>query len=341
MNPTDLRPLGTRGLRVTQFGFGGAALGNLLRAVGDDDAAESLASALALGVKYFDTAPYYGHGLSEQRMGQALAGRPRDTFVLSSKVGRVLVPWRAGQTKPRADTGYVDTLPFDPEFDYSYDGVMRSYESSLKRLGVERIDVLLIHDIGRMTHGDQHAALFDVAMRGAYRALDELRAAGAVKAIGLGVNEIEVCLEAMEHGDFDCFLLAGRYTLLEQRALDQLLPRCERRNVSIILGGPYNSGLLAGRPQAGATWNYAPAPPEVLARAQRLHDVCNAHGVALAAAALQFPLFHPNVSSVIPGVRNASELRQNLAYMSERLPAVLWRDLKTQGLVRSDAPTGG
>lgn len=342
MNATDLRPLGRTQLRVTQFGLGGAALGNLFRVVAEDEAIAVVRAARAAGIGYFDTAPYYGHGLSEQRMGSVLRELPRNSYVLSTKVGRVLVPLRDRPLSTVAHTGYVDPLPFEPVFDYSYDGVMRSFESSLVRLGVARIDILLIHDLGRMTHGaDRHAETFETAMTGAYRALDELRRDGRIGAIGLGVNEIEVCIEAMDRGDFDCFLLAGRYTLLEQRALDQLLPRCDKRRVSIILGGPYNSGLLTGRPSPNATWNYAPVPRDILERAERLYQICRAHQVSLESAALQFPLFHPAVSTVIPGSRSVTELAANLEHMAVRIPSSLWRDLKTEGLVRPDAPTGG
>lgn len=340
MDPTQRRRLGRTSLAVTQLGLGGAALGNLFRVVAEEEATAVVREALDAGIRYFDTAPYYGHGLSERRIGAVLRGVPRSEYVLSTKVGRVLIPLGDRPLASVAHTGYVEPLPFEPVFDYSYDGVKRSFESSLERLGVDRIDVLLLHDLGRMTHGDRHAGYFRDAMTGGYRALDELRSAGAIGAIGLGVNEIEVCLEAMEHGDFDCFLLAGRYTLLEQNALDDLLPRCVARDVSIVLGGPYNSGLLTGQPKPGATWNYAPAPPEVIARATRLYEICRAHDVALEAAALQFPLFHPAVATVIPGSRSVAELRANLFHFATEIPAALWRDLRSEKLVREDAPTG-
>ncbi len=335
MNPTAKRALGTRGLEVTQFGLGSAALGNLFRTVDDESARDTIEFAFESGLNYVDTAPYYGHGLAEHRVGDVLRGKARDSIVLSTKVGRRLVPQR-GRSLP--DTGYVSALPFEPVFDYSYDGVMRSYEDSLQRLGTDRIEILLIHDIGAMTHGAKNDGLFETAMTGGYRALDELRRNGDIRAVGLGVNEIEVCLAAMDRGHFDCFLLAGRYTLLEQRALDELFPRCVRTKTSIILGGPYNSGLLTGEPKPGATWNYAPAPKEVLARAHRLYEVCQSHGVPLEAAALQFPLFHPCVSSVIPGSRSRNELSANLRFFATPTPAALWRDLSSLGLIRSDAP---
>lgn len=336
MNPLDRSPIGRTPLRVTRFGLGGAALGNLFQKVDEATARRTLDLAFDRGLRYVDTAPYYGHGLSEHRIGEALRGRERSEFVISTKVGRLLRPLR-GRAMP--DTGYVDTLPFEPVFDYGYAAVMRSFEDSLQRIGTDSLDILLVHDIGRMTHGDRHPELFRALMSGGYRALDELRSAGVVKAIGLGVNEIEVCLEAMDHGRFDCFLLAGRYTLLEQRALDELFPRCVREGVSIILGGPYNSGLLTGEPKVGANYNYAPAAREIVERAHRLYEVCRGHGVPLEAAALQFPLHHPAVATVIPGARNDRELGGNLEFFSTPIPPALWRDLKSAGLLRPDAPT--
>ena len=336
MNPLDRSPIGRTPLRVTRFGLGGAALGNLFQKVDEATARRTLDLAFDRGLRYVDTAPYYGHGLSEHRIGEALRGRERSEFVISTKVGRLLRPLRG---RPMPDTGYVDTLPFEPVFDYGYAAVMRSFEDSLQRIGTDSLDILLVHDIGRMTHGDRHPELFRALMSGGYRALDELRSAGVVKAIGLGVNEIDVCLEAMDHGRFDCFLLAGRYTLLEQRALDELFPRCVRDGVSIILGGPYNSGLLTGEPKVGANYNYAPAAREIVERAHRLYEVCRNHGVPLEAAALQFPLFHPAVATVIPGARNDRELGGNLEFFATPIPPALWRDLKSAGLLRPDAPT--
>jgi len=319
------------------MGFGGAALGNLFQQVEEDAARSAVRAAYAAGIRFFDTAPFYGYGLSERRIGDALRPFPRDSYVLSSKVGRRLVP--RGRS-PKQDDGYVDTLPFEPVYDYSYDGVRRSVEDSLQRIGTDRIDVLLIHDIGALTHGAAaHPELFRAAMTGGARALEELRRQGLVGAIGLGVNEWQVCLEAMREADFDCFLLAGRYTLLEQEALETFLPECGRRRISIILGGPFNSGILASGAVAGATYDYRPAPPDILDRVRRIEAICTAHGVPLAAAALQFPLHHPAVASVIPGARTTAEVTANLALLRHPIPPRLWQELKAAGLMRTDAPT--
>ena len=234
-------------------------------------------------------------------------------------------------------------MPFDIHYDYSYDGVMRSFEDSLQRLGLARLDILFMHDIGRATHGDRHEALFNIAMDGGYRALSELRAQGLVQAIGLGVNEYEVCEAAMEHGDWDCFLLAGRYTLLEQAAQDSFLPKCVARNCSVVIGGPYNSGVLATGTRAVVTphYNYAPASPHIIQRVKQLEWLCDRYRFPIAAAALQFPLAHPAVASVIPGIGSTRHVTQTLALMNTRIPADFWRDLRAQGLVHPDAPLPG
>jgi len=323
------RTLGSTDVQVTPLGLGGAAFGNLYARVGDGEAAATVDAALEQGVRYFDTAPYYGYGLSEKRLGEALA---RCDVVVSTKVGRLLVP-RDGA--PREDQGFVDALRFDPIFDYSYDGVMRSVEESLARMDRDCFDVLLIHDVGALTHGeDAHAELFDTAMTGGYRALDELRRAGRVGAIGLGVNETAVCLEALQRGDFDCFLLAGRYTLLEQGALRDLLPACVDRGTSIIVGGPYNSGVLV----SGGHYDYVPAPADVVERVRQIDTVCRAHAVPLSAAALQFPLHHPAVACVIPGARSPEEVRAAAEGIEQSVPPGLWSDLVSEGLLDPDAP---
>jgi len=335
MDPAEQRALGASGVRVTRLGVGGAALGNLYAPVSDEDARATVAAAWREGVRYFDTAPLYGFGLSERRLGDALRGEIRGNLTLSSKVGRLLRP-----ASPPPDAGFVDPLPFAPEYDYSYDGVMRSFEDSRQRLGLERIDVLLVHDIGARTHGaGAHPGLWKQLLDGGWRALAELRAAGVIGAAGLGVNEQEVCLELLAHADPDCFLLAGRYTLLEQSPLDALLPRCVERRVSLIVGGPYNSGLLA-RPEvaAGRSYDYHEAPAPVVARAQKIERVCGEHGVPLPVAALQFPLLHEAVASVIPGVRSEAELRENAERLRAPVPDALWRDLREASLLHPGAP---
>jgi D-threo-aldose 1-dehydrogenase len=333
---TDRRPLGRSALSVTSLGFGGAPLGNLFSELAETDAAGAVTAAYRAGINFFDTAPLYGHGLSEHRIGAALRHVPRDSFVLATKIGRLLRPQRA------ADGGlYRNILPFATVYDYSYDGVMRSVEDSLQRLGLARIDVLHVHDVDIWTHGSEAAMAerFAEIMRGGYRALLRLRDEKSIGAIGVGVNEWQACQRFAEAGEFDCFLLAGRYTLLEQEALQSFLPLCERRQISVIIGGPYNTGILATGAVSGATYNYRPAPEDVLARVRRIEDVCRRHGVALASAALQFPLHHPAVASVIPGARSAAEIAAGIAALEAEIPADFWRDLKDEGLLSPAAPT--
>jgi len=281
-------------------------------------------------VRYIDTAPYYGFGQAERCAGDAMRWVPREEWVLSTKIGRLLRP---SQTP---EDGQRHPLPFEVEYDYSYGGVMRSFEDSLQRLGMARIDILYVHDIGEMTHGSAaHPRLIRALREGGYRALEELRRNGVVQAIGIGVNEREVLLEALEWGDWDAFLLAGRYTLLEQAPLDDLLPKCLERRTSIVIGGPLNSGILAGRD----TWNYRTAPPEIVSRVNAIKAVCDAHKVPIAAAALQFPLAHRAVAAVIPGPRNVDEFDTNLNLLRYPIPGRLWADLREAGLLHPEAPT--
>lgn len=326
------------GLALSIVGFGGAPLGNLYAALPDELALATLTAAWEAGIRVFDTAPFYGLGLSEERFARILPAKPRNQYVLSTKVGRVLEDCRPEDVP---ESHFFDTPSRTFRYDYTYDGVMRSHEDSLKRLGLERIDILLVHDLDVSTHGTTEATearvreLFD---GGGYRALGELRSSGAIAAIGGGLNEWQACERLLELGDFDCFLLAGRYTLLEQEALDSFLPLCERRNVGIILGGPFNSGILATGPIAGAYYNYAPAPPDILARATRLEAVCLAHGVRLIEAALHFVLAHPAITTVIPGANAPEQVKANLALLRVHIPPSLWTDLKAEGLLREDAP---
>ncbi|MEA1648779.1 aldo/keto reductase [Nitrospirillum sp. BR 11164] len=322
------------------LGFGAASIGNLYRAMPEENADATIRSALDAGIRYLDTAPHYGFGLSEKRLGRHLPTLdPEGKLILSTKVGRRLDP------VPDADLtlvrqGFVTPEPFESRFDYSYDAVMRSYEASRQRLGRERIDILYVHDIGRYAHGDRHAETFRQFMAGGYRALRELRDGGVVGAIGLGVNEWEVCVEALAHGDYDLMLLAGCYTLLDQSPLDVFLPLCARRGVSIVIGGPYNSGILAtGVKGTGAVnYQYQPAPPDIVAHVAAIEAVCDAHGVPLAAAALQFPLAHSQVASVIPGMDSPRQVERAVSLVRHPIPAALWADLKHQGLLRADAP---
>ena len=337
MNAINIRKFGRVGFDITDMGFGAAPIGNFLRPIPETEAGAMVERAWEAGMRYFDTAPYYGHGLSELRLGHYLRWKPRDEFVVSSKVGRVLT---AARRKDIDFKPWVDGAPFKSRFDYSYDGTMRSFEDSLQRLGLEHIDILFIHDADVFTHGpEMQKVYFRQAMDGCYRALVELREQGLVKAIGVGVNNREVMLDFMKAGDFDTLLVAGRYTLLEQEALDELLPLCERRGTAIVIGGGFNGGILATGARPGAKWNYAPAPEPVMEKVRKIEAVCARHAVPLAAAALQFLLAHPAVASHVPGTRTVEQMNQNLALVSHPIPGAFWQDLKAQGLLRQDAPT--
>lgn len=329
------------GLTFTELGFGSAPLGNLYRAIGDDEAHATLEKAWETGIRYFDTAPLYGLGLAETRLNRFLKGKRRDDYVLSTKVGRIMQVCPPDQ---RTGIGKFFETPSRREvYDYSYDGVMRSLDASFERLGVDRIDILYVHDLDIFTHGtkEKSDAMIDAFMRGGYYAMLSLRDQGVVKAIGGGINEWQVCQTLAERGDFDLFLLAGRYTLLEQEALESFLPLCEKRRIGIVLGGPYNSGVLATGPKPGAFYNYDEAPQRVLDKVARISKVCETHGVRLIEAALQFPLLHPSVVSVIPGGQSVEQVISNKTVLDAKIPADLWRDLKAEGLMREDAPVPG
>jgi D-threo-aldose 1-dehydrogenase len=332
------REIGRTGLEIGTLGFGGAGIGNLYRVLGDDEAEAAVREAFAAGVRYFDTAPFYGFGLSELRLGAALRAETTPV-VISTKIGRRLVP-TGPQDANVGREGYFSPRPFAPVFDYGYDAVRRSHEESLERLGVKKVDILFCHDIGRFTHGDSHAARIREFLDGGLRAMRELRESGAVRAIGLGVNECEVCIELLEQCDLDCIMLAGRYTLLEQLALDELLSLCERRGVSIICAGPMNSGILAAGSRAAARshYNYAPPPPDIIERVRRLETLCEEFAVPLQAAALQFPLAHPAVATVVAGASSAEESRRIAKMFSHDIPGEFWAALRERGLVDPRAP---
>ncbi|SFR54094.1 aldo/keto reductase [Litoreibacter janthinus] len=323
---------------LTQLGFGGAPLGNLYRKIEDADAQATLDAAWDAGIRYFDTAPQYGLGRSEMRFSEALTRFDTDALTLSTKVGRVLEDCAPEDVTPEA---FVDVPQKRIVFDFTYEGIMRSYEDSIARLKSDQIDMLLLHDIDAGTRGQtfEDNNLRQLFSQGGYRALSELRDAGKISAIGAGVNTWQICERLLGEADFDGFLLAGRYTLLEQDPLDSFLPLCVKRDVGIILGGPYNSGILATGAVAGAHYDYAPAPHEILQRVQKLGEVCAAHNTPLITAALQFPLGHAAVKTVIPGASTPDEVRQNVAIFEERIPQALWSDLKSEGLIRADAPT--
>lgn len=330
-----VRPLGRSGLEVTTLGFGGAPLGDLYAHLDEAGAIATVETALASGINLIDTSPLYGHGLSEHRIGAALRRSGRKDVAISTKVGRVAEPF-AGRGN---GSGYLGGLPHGLRFDYTHDGTMRSLEQSALRLGVDRIDVVLIHDVDVWTHGkDAIEERFAQAMDGAYRALDTLRAAGAVKAIGVGVNEAEMCERFARAGDFDTMLLAGRYSLLEQPGLASFMPLAREKGIGLMLGGVFNSGILATGPIAGAKYNYQPAPPAVLARVAAIEAVCARHGVPLRRAALQFPLGHPAVASLVMGAVKPEEVADQVAELSAPVPAALWTDLKAEGLLGADVP---
>lgn len=323
-DPTELVPLGARGLEVTRIGLGTAPIGGLYEAVSDDHAAATVAASIAAGIRFFDTAPLYGHGLAESRLGRALEAIPRDQIVVATKVGRLLRD--VSYTDP---VRYYGTPDVNPIFDFSEQGVLRSIAESLDRLGLDRIDVLHIHD------PDEH---HDEALRGAFRALERLRDEGVIRAIGAGMNQSAMLTRFASEADFDCFLLAGRYTLLDQEALGALLPLCADRKISIIAAGVYNSGLLAD-PKPGAPFNYAPVDRAHLERALALKAVCDRHGVPLTAAAIQFPLAHSAVSCVVTGARTADEIQENVRLLQVAIPPELWTELRAERLLPQEAPT--
>lgn len=335
MKPVSKVKFGRVDLEVTPFAFGTAPIGNIFREIDETTSDAMIQKAWDSGVRYFDTAPMYGHGLAELRSGHSLRWKNRDEFVLSSKVGRVLKPAR------KKDIDYApwtNAGRFTMHFDYSYDGTMRSFEDSLHRLNLEHIDICFIHDIDRFTRGDEQPEVFNQAMDGSWKALSQLRDEGVVKAIGVGVNEWEVCQAALEERDFDCFLLAGRYTLLEQDSLDTFLPMCEERGAAVVVGGGFNSGILATGAAEGAKYNYAPAPAEIKDRVRRIEAVCKDYNVPLPAAALQFVVAHPAIPCFAAGTRTVEQLQKNLEWFSQPIPPEFWSTLQSNGLLREDAP---
>jgi len=328
----EKRQVGRTNLYVTALGLGTATMGGSRIQVTRAEGEAIVTAAWNAGVRYVDTAPFYGVGAAEHRVGDALRNKDRNAWVLSTKVGRLLRP-RVGPDS--ATDGRFSPMPFEVIYDYSYDGISRSVEDSLQRLGLARIDILYVYDIGAYQHGeDANRHHMKVLRDSGYRALEELRRSGVVSAIGIGVNEKAVLIDALGFGDWDAFLLAGRYTLLEQGPLDDLIPLCQARGTSLVIGGPLNSGILAGRD----TWNYDAAPEPVVTRVKKIAAVCDAHNVPLPAAALQFPLAHPVVCAVIPGPRTAAEFDENLSLLTMKIPAALWSDLRQEGVLHPNAP---
>jgi D-threo-aldose 1-dehydrogenase len=337
--PFARRKLGRAAVEVTELGLGTAPLGELFDPVDDGEASEMFRAAWDGGVRYYDTSPWYGRGQAEHRVGRALYRRPREDFVISSKIGRVLRrPLKPG---PFDRGEWVGGLDFETVFDYGYDGVMRSFEDSLQRLGINRIDVLLIHDLDGWHHKSRERieAYFAQLITGGWKALAELREAGVIKGIGAGFNTMGTIPRYLDAFDIDFFLLAMRYTLLEQDVLDEEFPRCAERGVGIVIGGGYNSGILATGAVPGAMYNYEPAGPAILDRVSRIEAVCKRWNVPLPAAALQFPLAHKSVASIIPGAITKAQVERNIGAFRHPIPADFWAELKHAKLIRVDAPT--
>jgi D-threo-aldose 1-dehydrogenase len=324
------RYLGSTGLALSELSFGGGAIGGLYRAVDRDRAMQTLDAAWESGIRYFDTAPFYGFGLSERRVGDFLRSKPPDTFVLSTKVGKLLSPVAHDKVP---DHGFVDPLPFTVGFDYSYDAVMRSYEASIARLGLNRIDILYVHDLEPGGFAEEeyedHLRTF---LNGGVRALEELKESGAIRAWGLGVNEVAPCVDILQRHSLDCILLAGRYTLLDRRGETALLSLCQNHSTSLVIGGVFNSGILATGPRPDAYYNYQPAPDDIMKRVARMEDVVTGHGLTLAGAALRFPLGSPLVASVLIGTANANSVDRNVALLDVDVPKTVFDQLEVHAL---------
>lgn len=341
MNPNETRPLGKTDLRLPVLGFGGAPLGDMATQVAEKDAAETLDTAWDLGVRYFDTSPWYGRGQSEHRIGRSLYRRPRQDVVISTKVGRILSSPKDLSERANAvrRSRWAGGLDLDAHFDYSYDGVMRSYEDSIQRLGMNRIDLLLIHDLDMRNHKIEWRfnAHLDQLIGGGYRALSNLKAAGLIKAIGAGVNDLGTMPLFSELFDLDFFLLAKRYTLGEQRTLDGEDQLCAEKGISLIIGSVFSTGLYAVGAGKGARYNYRIPTAAEEEKAARIETICSRYEVPLPAAAMQFPLLNPNVCSIVPGAFSVEQVQSNVNYMRIEIPADLWRELKHEGLIRADA----
>ena len=340
MKATDTENIGKNGLQVTRLGVGGTAIGNMYSASNVEETAFLIDGAIKQGIRYFDTAPLYGYGLSETRFGKGLEGQERDSFVISSKVGYILIPQSKGEI---SQTPFVDIPPLTTTFDFSRDATLRSIDASLSRLKIDRLDMVFIHDPDESKSiepgwlpGD--VGFYNEVMAGAYPTLVKLREEGVIKAIGLGMNQWQMLTDFARDGDFDCFLLAGRYTLLEQESLKELLPLCKERGIRIVVGGPYNSGILATGAVDGAMYNYAPATESIIKHVLQIELVCKRYNVSLRAAALQFPFGHPSVASVIPGARSIKELNDNIELMEYEIPSEFWSELKAEKLLDPEVP---
>jgi D-threo-aldose 1-dehydrogenase len=328
-------------LPVTELGFGTAPLGDLYEKLPEQEALDTIQAAYDGGIRLFDTSPHYGNGLAESRVGAVMRRFPRDGYVLSTKIGRWMNPFdKVAPPKPGViSPGFAGGNPHKANFDYSYDGVMKSVEQSLLRIGTDRIDILLIHDVDVWTHGNDYDRRFREAMEGAYPALDRLRRDGTVKAIGVGINEADVCERFVRAGDFDVVLMASQYSLLQQPALTSFLPLAVEKKVGIMLGGVFNSGILATGAVPGAKFNYRDASPEIMDKVRKIEAVCARHGVPLRRAAIRFALLHPAVISLVLGGVKPTEVKENIADAEQDVPGALWSDLKSEGLLAQDAPT--
>ena len=323
-------------LKIKNISYGTAVLGNYYEVLSNDEASQVINKAFDLGINYFDTAPLYGFGLSEHRVGMNLQLKDRDSYILSTKVGRLLSP---------ADPKEIDRGPwkgglnFNPYYDYSYDGTMRCIEQSMHRLGISKIDILHIHDVDYYTHKEKHLVekYFSEAIKGAYKALEELRRNGNISAISIGINEFEMAERFLKEVDVDCVMLAGRYTLLEQNSLKTFLPLCEKNKVDILLAAPFNSGILAGS-EKNLNWNYAKASKELIDKVNSLKRICDNYNIPLAAAAIQFPLAHPVVKTVVTGAVNVKELEENVSYLDVKIPNDFWQELKELNLIAKESP---
>ncbi len=338
--PIATRQLGTTDAHVTELGYGGAPLGDLFQPVTDAKSRATLRAAWQAGIRYYDTSPWYGYGKSELRMGEFLRQKSHGSYVVSTKVGRV---FKATRDLKNFEKGFwCGGLPFDHTYDYSYDGIMRSYEDSLIRFGIHRVDLLLIHDLDPFYHNEaQIQAYLHQLFTSGWRALAELKASGDIKGVGAGLNKTGMMLRFLELMPLDFFIVAMPYTLLDQDALDLELPRCVEDGIGIVIGAVFASGILVTGPTESSTYGYMPATPEILEKTRRIQAVCERHGVPLAAAALQFPLFHPAVASVIPGAIKPEYVESNITNYEHPIPVDLWAELKSDGLIREDAPTPG
>lgn len=326
------RRIGTTELEVTEYGFGGASLGNLYQVVSRDDAMDALDAAWSAGMRYFDTAPHYGFGLSERRFGDFLRMKPRNSYVLSTKVGRLLTPAPEDQVP---NLGFVEPLPFRIDYDYSYDAIMRSVEFSYARLGLNKIDILYVHDIGVYTHGAEMTKLhLRQFLDGGHRALEELKNAGTISAYGLGVNEVQICVEVLKRAPLDCILLAGRYSLLDRSAEAELIPLCHEKKTSLVIGGVFNSGILATGPVAGAHFDYGPATPEIQSKVREMTKIAASGDYPLAAAALEFPLHEPAVATVLIGTAKASSLTRNMKLLKSKITAREFENYRPHTIVQ-------